>query len=163
MRARTPIERAADYQEQADQMRRFAAEEENPEIRADLLAIAERYQSMADKLVRSRYPALSGDPGLSADRKASPGRTERGLGQPREAGEARSQATRYTPPPLLPRPAETYTKIRRPIAGHRFTNFRYTENYTERVCSNKGGNSQSLPCTCGPGEPRALSWRADYQ
>jgi hypothetical protein len=53
MRARTPLQRAADYRERADQMRGFAAEEQNPAMRADLLAIAERYQSMADNLVRS--------------------------------------------------------------------------------------------------------------
>jgi hypothetical protein len=53
MRARTPLQRAADYRERADQMRRFAAEEQNPAMRADLVAIAERYQSMADSLVQS--------------------------------------------------------------------------------------------------------------
>ena len=52
MRTRTSLDRAADYQERSDQMRRFAAEEENLETRADLLAIAERYQSMANRLAR---------------------------------------------------------------------------------------------------------------
>jgi hypothetical protein len=53
MRARTPIERAADYQDRAAQMRRLADDEENSEIRADLIVIAEPYEALSRGLLQS--------------------------------------------------------------------------------------------------------------
>jgi len=56
LRLKPAKERAAHYQCEADKFRRMAKAEPVEQIRAQLLAVAEQYQSLADSLKPGKRP-----------------------------------------------------------------------------------------------------------